>query len=353
MKTADIDPNFRSNAITKSEIIWLDPCEEPFEFFGLCHSDHRPPFCRMQPSCLDRFNANLQELAYNTAGIRVRFRTNSGYFALKARIRSGYDMSHMPRTGSSGFDLYCGNAEKQSFVKVFMPDAQSDEVIGEYFFPDHEMKEVTVNFPLYNGVNSIAFGFEDGAAFEKPKPYGIAKPVLFYGSSITQGGCASRPGNSYPLILSRLLDAEIINLGFSGNAMGEKEMAEYIAALQLSAFVLDYDYNAPDAGHLTKTHFTFYKTVRESNPDLPILLLSKPNFNGSEEDVSRREVIHSTYLKAKELKDGNIYYIDGEKLFGTEQRDACTVDTVHPNDLGFMRMAECVYPVLKQILGIQ
>lgn len=352
MKTADIDKNFKSDSITKQDILWLDPLEEPFRIYGMCHSENSLPLCRMDPLFITKLNSSLQELAYHTSGIRVRFRTDSDYFALKARLRNGNDMSHMPRTGSAGFDLYIGSGERPVFRKIFMPDAQSDEVIGEYFFTQKGMKEITINFPLYNGVNEIAFGFDSGAALESPHPYRIEKPIVFYGSSITQGGCASRPGNSYSQILSRWLDADVINLGFSGSAMGEKEMAEMISSLPMSAFVLDYDHNAPNAQHLEKTHFEFFKTVREKNPLLPILVLSKSDYTPEDpEDSQRREVVRNTCLRAAAENDKNVIYINGKELFGDFERDACTVDGVHPNDLGFMRMAERVYKPLKEIFG--
>ena len=132
--------------------------------------------------------------------------------------------------------------------------------------------------------------------------------------------------------------------------VGEKAMAEHLASLDASAFVLDYDYNAPNAEHLQATHYPLYERIRSTHKDTPILFISKPDFEYDGQSAKRRAVIIETYEKAKANGDKNVAFIDGETLFGTFGRDGCTVDTCHPNDLGFYRMAETVYPVLKALL---
>ncbi len=124
----------------------------------------------------------------------------------------------------------------------------------------------------------MELGFPEGITPEKPAPYRMEKPVLFYGSSITQGGCASRPGNCCSAMVSRLLDCMIWNLGFSGNAKGEAELAEYIANVPLGAMVYDYDHNAPSADHLERTHLPFLRTILEKQPELPVVIVSRPDY---------------------------------------------------------------------------
>ena len=352
MKISDIDVNFRSKtSLAEEDIQWFDSFTGAFQIHGASAPASAPPFCRMAPGSLARMNEGVQHLAYHTSGIRLRFRTDSAFIALKAKLSSPDDMSHMPRTGSSGFDLYSRGDNWPVFVKSYMPDASSDVVTGEHHFREGGMKDVTICFPLYNGVEMLSVGLTKNAAVESATPYRCTKPVVFYGSSITQGGCASRPGNSYPAILSRMLDTDIINLGFSGSARGEQEMAEYIASLDMSAFVLDYDHNAPTCGHLQDTHYRLYHAIRTRQPGLPILMLSKPDFDHtSKQDIERRDIIFGTYNKAVQFGDTYVHFIDGEMLFGSSMRDSCTVDGVHPNDLGFMRMAEVICPVLKKLL---
>jgi hypothetical protein len=148
------------------------------------------------------------------------------------------------------------------------------------------------------------------------------------------------------------LGTELINFGFSGCGRGELAVAQAISELELSAFVMDYDHNAPDPEHLKATHEAFFKEVRKHRPDLPIILVSKPDFDtNSWENMLRREIIQETYDNALNSGDQHVYFVDGETLFGDYERDACTVDGCHPNDLGFMRMADVITPVVKEAIG--
>ena len=208
------------------------------------------------------------------------------------------------------------------------------------------MRQFTIWLPLYGGVESLEVGIEKGAKILAPMPHKIKKPVLFYGSSITQGGCASRPANAYTTMLCRELDAEQINLGFSGNAKGEIEIARDIASLNLAAFVFDYDYNAPTPEHLEKTHEPFFLEIRKKHPNLPIIILSRC----SNMTDRRRDIVKQTYLNAVARGDKNVSFIDGAELFGTTDKKYPTVDGCHPNDLGFYLMFQRILPTLKETL---
>ena len=198
--------------------------------------------------------------------------------------------------------------------------------------------------------NVLEIGIPAGYKLEAPTPHKVSKPILFSGSSITQGGCASRPGNQYSSMLCRKLDAPQINLGFSGSGKGEIALAQEIAKLKLSAFVMDYDHNAPDPEHLQKTHEVFFQAIRSVQKDLPVIMMSKCDYSPTAANDLRREIIRTTSLNAVRNGDKHVYYIDGETLFGKNMRDACTVDGCHPNDLGFFRMYKHVLPVLKKAL---
>ena len=204
--------------------------------------------------------------------------------------------------------------------------------------------------PLYNGITAMEVGVNDDAVVEAPPAHAIAKPVGFYGSSITQGGCASKPGNSYNAMLARWLDFAQINLGFSGSGRGEPIMADYIASLDMAAFVLDYDHNAPSVEHLKNTHKPLFDTVRKAHPDLPIIIVTKPDFDYDASADRRRAVIRRTYDNAVANGDKNVWFIDGESFFGDVDRHLCTCDRCHPNDLGFWRMAQTVEPLVREIL---
>ena len=153
---------------------------------------------------------------------------------------------------------------------------------------------------------------------------------------------------AYEAIISRKLDCDFHNLGFGGSAKGEPAIAEYIASLEMSAFVLDYDFNAPTPEHLQANHEPFFKTVREKYPKLPIIMLSRPQYSSGSDRERRYEIIKTTYDNAKATGDENVYLIKGSTLFDGLDADF-TVDAVHPTDLGFSCMAKAIGGVLEEI----
>lgn len=349
----DIDQNFTVKGANDKNIIYLNVMNDAFQIYGFPWLKQDHAFCRLPQDAMHQFNEHLQWLAWHTSGGMIRFITDSPYVSIRVTLAYGYDMSHMPRSGISGFDFYVGSGMNRTFKGTAMPDAGIIEYEAAIHSAQKGNQEWTINFPLYNGVKKLEIGLEPGAMLEKAASFSISKPIAFYGSSITQGGCASRPGNSYPNIISRWLDTEVINLGFSGNGKGEPEMAELISKIDMSAFVLDYDNNAPDINHLEQTHEPFFRIIRKAKPQLPVIFVSKPDFDTDiETNKLRREIIHTTYNNAKSSGDQHVYFVDGETLFGVSDRDACTVDGCHPNDLGFMRMAQTICPVIKLALGL-
>lgn len=358
-KIEELDRNFAWGGIGRSDLQWFDAAQEnTIQVYGT--PERKRIWTRIEPERIGTFSEGIQTLGVMTSGVRLRFRTNSNYIALKAVLGSKNTMPHMPDTGISGFDLYCRGDQMREYqyCKTFNPDLaigiEENEpmTVGECWLWTRAWRDVVINLPLYNGVDEVMIAIEEDAQIEYPTPYIHEKPILFYGSSITQGGCASRPGNSYPAIVSRWLDSDFINLGFSGNAKGEQEMAHYIGEKDVSIVVIDYDHNAPSLEHLEATHEAFYQTVRRLKPHVPIVMISKPDFDGDPEGNSkRRAVIKRTYEQAQAKGDSEVYFIDGQTLFGEEERGSCTVDGCHPTDLGFMRMAERIYPVLSQILN--
>lgn len=368
LKFEDIDKNFAVSNIIPDDIIFCDCFNDPFVINGLYLDDAENIFTRMPFSYKEKTdNEGVKVLLHHTSGGRIKFATSSPYIAVSVELASVELKSHMPATGHSGMDVYVAKkgSKNYKYVKSFFPPNSACDICYTGFlefnqWDDFNKREVLLNLPLYNGVKSVKVGIKKGEKLYSPVPYAIDTPVYYYGSSITQGGCASRPGNTYMAHISRWLDCDFCNLGFAGNAKGENEMAEYIASKNMSAFVFDYDANAPSVEHYENTHYPFYKIIRDKHPCIPIILLSFPRFDKRPEylqfgkDTSERDlrvcnqIVLKTYLKALEEGDENIYYIDGATVFGTEDQDACTVDNCHPNDLGFYRMAKAICPVLKK-----
>ncbi len=341
-----IDPNFlKGSNLSSRSFDWKNAKDAPFELRGVIKNDEFG-FVRVPVEITDRLNENLAMLSRHTAGGRVRFATDAKAIAFRARPLNSGMMSHMPLTGSDGMDVYVNG----KFVFCVRPVGTGREWY-EGMFENHLGRiEVEVNLPLYNGISTLLIGTEGGSVYAAQK-YDYDVPVVYYGSSITQGGCASRPGNSYQGHISRWLNSDHINLGFSGNAKGEDLMAEYIASLDMSVFVMDYDHNAPSVEHLLNTHERFFKIIRNAKPNLPVVFVSKPDFDKApEESIRRRQIILDTYRNALKNGDKKVWFVDGETLFGEKDRDASTVDGCHPNDLGFYRMAKYIYPAVREAL---
>ena len=343
-----IDKNFlEGSEITRTDVAWRNALQSPFAIHGLAVAEEGK-FWRLPESLIDNVNPGISSLARHTAGGRIRFRTDSPFIAYRAKSFGGGLMSHMPLTGISGADLFVNGVS----VTTFRPNnPRCTWFEGIANLRGEGMKDIEINLGLYNGVHEIWIGVKEGAAIEAPRPYTIEKPIVYYGSSITQGGCASKPGNSYEGFLSRWLNADQINLGFSGSAKGEPIMAEYIASLDMSIFVLDYDHNAPTVEHLEKTYYPFYRIIRDAKPDLPIIMVSMPDTDKNPEDAAlRRDVIYNAYTRAR--RDGEkVWFVDGHTLWGGRDRDACSMDGTHPNDLGFYRMAEGILPAIRAALA--
>lgn len=334
-------------------LYFLDVRQDPFNVYGLYNYRQEAVFKRLPDELAQNVNPGVASLYLNTAGGRVRFSTDSASVAIRCRMPAITRFAHMPLSGTSGFDLYLDQDGKSTYFATFMPPVDMDDGYEALVqFPDSRLRHLTINFPLYNGVESLLIGLAADSQVGPGLQYAYDKPVLYYGSSITQGGCASRPGNSYQAIISRMCDCDHINLGFSGSGKAEDNIVTYMAGLEKSVFVCDYDHNAPDPEHLAATHEKLFLKFREVAPDLPIILVTLPDFERNEKmSIRRRDIIYQTYINAVNKGDENVYFVDGEHLFKDANRDCCTVDGVHPNDAGFLRMAEVIGRYVEKALS--
>ena len=347
MRLEDIDKNFKLQGLPEGvELEYFDVRKAPFKVWGLMYEDDS--FCRLPEAVARATSGGVLALHEHAAGGRVTFATNSKFVAMVCRVRSIGKMSHFTTIGSAGFDLY----EENDFLCSFFPPYDYTEgYSASYSFAKSGERKLLINFPLYTAVESLYIGIEKGASLSAYNPYRDIPPIVYYGSSITQGGCASRPGNAYQAKLSRELLVDHINLGFSGSAKGETVMAEYIASLPMSVFVMDYDHNALSAQYLAETHGRFYEIVRKKNPTLPIIFASAPDV-AHRPDVfeARRAIIMQNFVKYRAEGDENLYFVDGASFYQNTDKDFCTVDGCHPNDCGFYRMAMGFLPTLRKLL---
>ena len=343
------------NDVDESGAKFYSVKEEPFKVYGLYNYREENEFKRL-PDYLSKLSWGIENLYRNTAGGRVRFSTDSDFMIIRAKMSQVALMPHMPLVSSAGFDLYTDyeSGAISRFTDIFRPEIDmKDGFEAKIALPGKGVRFYTLNFPSYSSVTTLEIGLKEGCYVGPGLEYANSAPIVFYGNSVTQGACSSRPGNAYENIVSRALNLDFINLGFSGWGRGEPELAEYMAGIKMSAFFSDYDHNAPDVEHLIKTHENLYKTIRAKNPDIPYVIMTRADFyqTGREENARRRDVIYRTYQKALDSGDKNVYFIDGSSYFLCQSDGICTVDGYHPNDYGFYRMAEAVEGVLRMILS--
>lgn len=349
MRIEEIDKNLKvDKEINKEGLRFYYFEDEPFKIYGNLKRGEGRRLYRLPLEVAKNTSPGVAELSSHTAGGRVRFKSDSKRVAIIAKYAGYGNMPHFPMTGIVGLDLFDGETFVGGFVPpVDMPNNAYESVItvpGE-----RKERNFTINLPLYAHLTDLYIGLEEGATLSAPTPYKYEKPIVYYGSSITQGGCASRPGNTYQAHLTRWLDCDHINLGFSGNAKGEEAIVNYMASLDMSVFVCDYDHNAPTPEHLEATHMPLYRKVREANPDLPIIFMTKPNSTLDAARLVRRAIIKKTYDTAVAEGDKNVYFLDPTEHMPFSG-DEGTVEGCHPTDLGFYFMAQGILPVIKELV---
>lgn len=293
---------------------------------------------------------NLDFFGKRCPGARVRFRTNSKNIRIRFELEKAAPDAGMSLFSCLAANVLVGDGKYGDFLGIICPPHYGETLADGILEKEGKMEDVTVHLPRNEVLKTFEIYIDDNAEILPPTPYKYEKPVVFYGSSITEGGCCCNIINAYTSILSRHLDFDYINLGFSGNAKGEKQMADYIRSLDMSVFVFDYDHNADSPEQLKATHEPFFKIIREANPELPVIMMTRPKNNYNEEEKQRREIVRTTYLNAVNNGDKNVWFFDGETFFGKADGNSCLIDGLHPNDLGFHRMAEKIEPVLKEIL---
>ena len=300
------------------------------------------------------------ELGQQSAGLFVRFVTDGTTIKARWILRSErLGSEHMPATGVSGLDLYVRKeAGGWHWLGVGRPSQfpVNQKTLVEGLAPGTH--EFLLYLPLYNGVESVQVGLAPDAFLAKApqRPSEKAKPILIYGTSITQGGCASRPGMAYTAILGRRLERPVINLGFSGNGPMELELGRLIAELDPAVFVLDCLPNM-EAGQVAERAVPFVKMLRQKRPDTPIVLVENITYTNAvfvssrnESCTSKNAALRKAYQQLVEEDIKRIFYLPGDLLLG--QDGEATVDGTHPTDLGFLRMADAMEPVLREALKV-
>jgi lysophospholipase L1-like esterase len=357
------DHNMDINTIDENGIKWFNAANKPFEVSGLNWFESEKLYQRF-PSDLDLpLTDAVSNLSLCSTGGQVRFRTNSIRLQLKVKLLHPRGrMDHMPSSGEGGLDLYIGEPGSERYIST----ARSEVNLNEFEClileaPTSLMRSYTLNMPLYNGLLELSIGIDADAELIEPVARPV-KPLVFYGTSIMQGGCASRPGMCFSTIVGRRLAREVLNYGFSGNGKGEKEVAAYLSRVKNPGLYF-IDYQANVSPELMKATLPgFIAILRQAHPEVPIVIKSKIRYakeyfyevEGVETDIyanriESRDFMKNLVKKQQASGDTNIYFMEGENIQGADYYE-CAVDGVHPTDLGFYRMAEAIAEFLKNII---
>lgn len=328
---------------------------DQFPLIGKTSGETETRYERLPAYLKEMSRPPVWNLGKNTSGLAIRFKTNSTAISAKWEVLGDNRMNHMTETGIKGLDLYAWEGNHWQPVKAGLPSGKVNEQTIISGMTPRE-REYMLFLPLYDGLISLSIGIDSAAYIKDPAlPYpDTTRPILVYGTSITQGGCATRPGMSYTNILTRRLNKEVINLGFSGNGQLDYEIAELMATRKdASLFVLDFIPNVNAAQLVEKTR-PFYNILREANPEVPILFVETVIFPHSFYDkktfetiTEKNRLLKEEYEKIKREGDENAYYLAHDNLIGSDGE--ATVDGIHLTDLGFLRMADKLQKIILRI----
>ncbi|MBR7140497.1 MAG: SGNH/GDSL hydrolase family protein [Lentisphaeria bacterium] len=356
MKELDIeklDRYMQRRKINPEGLKWHDPAGGIFKVEGLYWFDKEKRYNRFPSQLAPGHNEKVVTLARCTAGAQIRFRTDSNRILLSVRNTSSSAGVTMAETGCRGFDLYTGTPGKEIFWNTALPISGDESYIDEIFYTDKkEMREFRLNFPLYNGVQKLSIALEENAVLLPPSPLAVKSPVVIYGTSITQGGCASRPGTAFTNRLSRALQAEFLNFGFSGNGVNDPETAELLSTIEDPAlFIIDSEANSISAELIQQRVPRFLDILRAKHPQTPILIVTKVpyGYRYIKTLPSLKEEFRKIYLERQAAGDSNIYFFDGSTFWDQDDTEH-NVDGAHPNDSGFALMAQKLEPILRELL---
>lgn len=342
-------------AADEPALTWADVRDWGLE--GRAFSDTEKYFDRLPARAKGVVRDAVWNLSRHSAGMLVQFKTDATEIHADYAVTSeNLAMPHMPATGVSGLDLYARATDGMwKWVAVVAPKSQAVKTrIVSGIRPGE--RDYAIYLPLYNGTEHLRVGVPTGATFIPTAPR-QQRPIVFYGTSITHGACASRPGMPHPAILGRRLNCPVINLGFSGNGRMELEVGQFLAELDAAAFVIDCLPNMA-ADDVTAKAQPLVRQLRRAHPQTPIVLVEDRSYSGSwlldgqrERNAGSRAALQAEYQK---LRDGGVtglHYVEGESLLGSDRDD--TTDGSHPSDLGFQRHADAMEPVLRVALELE
>lgn len=341
------------------DLLWRNAKDGVFGVYG-SDAMHEAGFHRLTKAERDYIrpvNDGEAWLAEQSSGIQIRFETNSAQVFVRVKLRSKFDMTNMTQIGQCGLDLYVYDERLGDYglleVARYQFDATEYELsLGRFDTHPRKMRKYILNLPLYMAVDDMEIGLDHDAKV-KPNPFGNKTRIGIYGTSIVHGCSASRPGLSPANVLSRRFDEEVLNFGFSGCAMMEKEMGEILSKRKLDLLIVDVEPNAGIDRRLNDNAEDFLNAFFAGNPTAPVILYSRVLFNLDLFDDYRVELAqyYRGFLRGlarKYRKKGyKMYYVDGSKLFKGNFTEY-TTDGIHPNDIGMRALTDSYERAIKR-----
>ncbi len=340
-------------ALAALSMDWIAPPDARLPVFGLpWYAENQGEQIRLPKRLKDQLPPAVWNLGLSPSGGRIRFRTDSTRLAVRLEYPSPPNMNNMHAFGQTGVDLYVDGVYHSTAIAP--KDAAAGKIVEQVYFENwpKQEREITLYLSLYKPVTVKAVGVDEGAKLSAARRFATAKPVVYYGTSITQGGCASRAGLSYQAIVGRQLNLDFVNLGFSGNGKGEPAVAEMVAELDASVFVLDWSQNNPTIESLREVYGPFLDLLRKKHPTTPIIAITPIAMSKQQERIPLMRAHIREVVKARiAAGDGLLTLVEGLSLLGENQLDGL-VDGVHPNDLGFQWMSDALAPTVAEVLNL-
>lgn len=360
----DFDPNMRSHFSDAPKLIYFDVKDSSrFGLYGISESAAKEDsFCRFTSAQRDYLKKVSDGEAWNSthsAGVQIKFMTDATDIFVKVGIKSKFDMTNMTQIGQVGCDLYVYMPERSEFVFHAAAHPKFDETfyeerLGDFRHLGKSMRRFIINLPLYMETCTFSVGINDWANVQ-PDAFSCSEKIAVYGTSITHGCCASRPGMAYTNILSRRLDTEFLNFGFSGTAMMEKEVAVILNDFSFDMLIVDTEPNAGVSDNLFNNLESFLDIIFSKTPDLPVLLLSRMLFALDYFDMDRvalnkKYIGFMSRVARRYRKMGRyVYFYDQSNALGKNFAEY-TVDGVHPTDIAMVMIADFYE---KKIAGVR
>lgn len=348
--------------LVSAQTVWHNPLNESKDMVqGIAlPAEVGKNFGRLAANTKDLVRPEVWSLSQNTAGLYIEFKTNAQKIAVRYTTVGMRAMPHMPSTGVSGLDLFVHHKN----AWAWSPGQYSFKDTVSYIFDNLPVQKgvYRLYLPLYCGVKWLEVGVDTKHAFEFVLPE-EEQPIVIYGTSIAQGGCASRPGLAWPAILGRNLNQPVINLGFSGNGRLEKPIIDVMAKVKAKLYILDC---IPNLGsktlypeeELRKRVYAAVEELQLKQPNTPILLAEHSGGNDYQLlDSAKNEgfrlssaILNKLYKELIAKGKKNLYLLTTKEIGFTANS---TIDGAHPNDIGMMENALAVEKVYKKIFKLK